>query len=938
MPPLIKSSPSKGRGGLLQITLLLAAVLAVLFCRSFLPGYVHFSNDGPLAMQVADFVQLPAAFTGAWDDLNWIGINSSTFPFSITAVIKMVFGPVGFAKFLAPIAILIIGLCAWVFLKRLKLSPLACALGALATSLNSAFLGTACWGVAGQLIGFGMDYLALAMVVSNSATTPRWLRWLRLVLAGFAVGVGVVEGADNGAIFSLFVAAYVFYQSLIEEGTVVKNIGRGIGRVVVIAVFAGFMATQNIVGLVGTAIQGIAGTEQTAEAKAKNWDFATQWSMPKIETLGLFVPGLFGYRMDTPKDMPEFLKDSYKGGNYWGAVGRDPAWDRYFAGGKQGPPPNPEQQFIRFNGGGCYAGVFVVLVALWTIAQSFRKKDSVFSLTQRRLIWFWAAAMLIALLLAFGRFAPFYGFFYMLPYSSVIRNPTKFLSVFTWALIVVFSYGIHALNRRYMETTTGSTLSPFDMLKSWWAKAQNFDRKWIIGCLAAIGISLVGWVVYAMSKTQLAAYLQTVQFPEDYAQQIAAFSVRQAGWFILILVMVTAVLAFIFSGAFGGRRSKMGGLLLGFVLVADLGRADLPYIVHWNYEQKYLSNPIIDRLKVKPYEQRAIRSPFPAPPEMSLFADVYRIEWSQQLFTYNNILSLDIIQYPRRPQEYMAYEIALSPRSPSLADLYLISRRWELTSSRYILGPTITRLQLADAAGKPVLRDFGTLDFLNNDLDGGRGRFRVVTPFEIVPKPGITQVTQYEQLTAVEEPKGRYALYEFTGALPHAALYSHWQVSTNDDATLKTLGSPEFLPHQTVLVSSPLPVSPAADATNQNPGEVKFKSYKPADIVFDARAETSAVLMLNDKFDPMWRVLVDGKPAELLRCNYIMRGVFLTPGTHTVEFFFRPSLKPGYVTLSAIGLGILLSGLLIYSERHVVVREQSPELPAEKPSPLTKRR
>ncbi|HEX7469701.1 MAG TPA: hypothetical protein VF437_03050, partial [Verrucomicrobiae bacterium] len=131
---MIKSAPSKGRGGLLQITLLLAAVLAVLFCRSFLPGYVHFSNDGPLAMQVADFLQLPAAFSGAWDDLNWIGINSSTFAFSITALIKMVFGPVGFAKFLAPIAILIIGLCAWVFLKRLKLSPLACALGALATS------------------------------------------------------------------------------------------------------------------------------------------------------------------------------------------------------------------------------------------------------------------------------------------------------------------------------------------------------------------------------------------------------------------------------------------------------------------------------------------------------------------------------------------------------------------------------------------------------------------------------------------------------------------------------------------------------------------------------------------------------------------------------------------------------------------------------------
>jgi hypothetical protein len=931
MPPVIKSVPSKGRGGLLQITLLLAAVLAVLFCKSFLPGYVHFSNDGPLAMQVAEFVHLPEGFAGTWDDLNWLGANGGTFAFSITPLIKLILGPVGFAKFLAPIAILILGLCAWTFLKRLKLSPLACALGAFAAALNSAFLGTACWGVAGQLIGFGMDYLALAMVVSNSASTPRWLRWLRLVLAGFAVGMGVMEGADNGAIFSVFVAAFVFYKSLFEEGTVVKNVARGIGRVVVIAVFAGLIAMQSIVGLVGTAIQGVAGTEQTAAAKAKQWDFATQWSIPKIETLGLFVPGLFGYRMDTPKDMPEFLKDSYKGGNYWGAVGRDLAWDRYFDGGQQGPPPDTRQRVIRSSSGaGLYSGVLVILVALWAMAQSFRKSDSVFSPIQRRLIWFWLAVMVVTLLLSYGRFAPFYQFLYLLPYASVFRNPCKFSAVFLWALIIVFSYGVHGLSRRYMETTTGSTLSPFDMLKSWWAKARGFDRKWIIGCLAAIVASFIGWAIYANYESQLVAYLQVVLFPEDYAQQIAAFSVRQVFWFILFLVLGTGALAFVFSGAFSGRRSKLGGLLLGFVLIADLGRMDLPYIVHWNYEQKYQSNPIIDRLKVKPYEQRVIMSPFPGPPEMGLFADVYRIEWSQQLFTYNNILSLDIIQMPRRSEEYIAYESALSPRSNS--EMYLISRRWELTSSRYVLGPTITRWQTgADAQGKPVFSDFGTLDFLNNGLDRGRGRFRVVTPFEIVPKPGIAQVTQYEQLTAVEEPNGKYALYEFTGALPHAALYSHWQVSTNDDATLKTLSSPEFLPHQTVLVSFPLPVAPALDATNQNPGEVKFKSYKPADIVFEARAEANAVLMLNDKFDPMWRVTVDGKPAELLRCNYIMRGVFLTPGTHTVEFFFRPPLKPGYVTLAAMALGILLSGLMIYSERRVASNEQSQRDATSKP-------
>jgi hypothetical protein len=268
--------------------------------------------------------------------------------------------------------------------------------------------------------------------------------------------------------------------------------------------------------------------------------------------------------------------------------------------------------------------------------------------------------------------------------------------------------------------------------------------------------------------------------------------------------------------------------------------------------------------------------------------------------------------------------------------LYLIPRRWELTSTRYLLGAMVTRLTGMDTNGQLVTQNFRTLDFLDNRLDAGRGRFRVLKQFEIALKPGIANFTKDEDLTVVEDPKGRYALFEFTGALPHASLYSHWQVSTNDEETLKAISSVEFPPHQTVLVATPLPVAPGM--TNQNPGEVKFASYKPAHIVFTARAETNAVLLLNDHYDPMWHVLVDGKPAELLRCNYIMRGVFLTPGTHTVDFRFQPPLGPGYVTLAVMGLGILLSALLIYSERRVVAREQSPEMAGEKSPQPAKRR
>ncbi|HTV76280.1 MAG TPA: hypothetical protein VMD57_04705, partial [Candidatus Baltobacteraceae bacterium] len=210
--------------------------------------------------------------------------------------------------------------------------------------------------------------------------------------------------------------------------------------------------------------------------------------------------------------------------------------------------------------------------------------------------------------------------------------------------------------------------------------------------------------------------------------------------------------------------------------------------------------------------------------------------------------------------------------------------------------------------------------------------------------PGIENPTKLEELTAVLSDNGDYALFEFTGALPRVKLYTDWQVSTNspaaeqwlkmmqqqlpkemgdaiancsptDIATLYTLTDTNFDPQQTVLLSTPLPSAPAPNASNANPGTVEFKSYSPKDIVFDANATAPSVLLLNDKYDPNWSVTVDGKPAQLLRCNFIMRGVYLAPGEHTVEFQFSLPHKPLYVTLAAIVVGIFLCGFLFIAGR-----------------------
>ncbi|MGA2241501.1 MAG: hypothetical protein ABSH11_05630 [Verrucomicrobiota bacterium] len=890
-------------------------------------------------------------------------------------------------------ALFFLGFSAWCFFRQLNFSPTAAALGALAAALNSTFFASACWGVAGQLDAFSMDFLAMALVLSISSATPPLTRWMRLALAGLAVGVNVMEAADIGAIFSLFVAAFVIYLAFAGEMSwtrverivvcIVVNLGfvlllfvilfaghgtnyylRGklmvlllvvpafvwnwaiatrytlanrlahsIARVGVIAVFAGFIATQTVVALVGSQISGIAGTGQDTKTKVQHWDWATQWSVPKIEALGLFIPGLFGYRMDTPKDMMEFLQESYKGGNYWGGVGRDPVIDRFFAGGKEGSPP---PGLMRFTGGGNYAGVLVTLVALWAMTQSLRRQNPAFTVTQRRFIWFWSLILIVSLLLALGRFAPFYKWLYMLPYASTMRNPCKFLAVFSWALVILFAYGIHGLSRRYLEISAANSASPLAQLKNWRMKARGFDRNWTLVCVLAVIGSTLGWLIYAMEKPGLVRYLQKVGFPdEDMAKNIAAFSIGQVGWFIMLFALAVGLCTLVIAGIFAGRRAKLGGILLGTLLVMDLGRANLPYIIHWDYKQKYeigSLNPIVDFLRNKPYEHRVaygLPRPLPTPPQFESFNELYLIEWAQHHFPYYNIQSLDKIQMSRMPADLEAFEGALriGIRQDGSGQWIVdpgtftrVGRLWELTNTRYLLGPA------------------ALLDLLNEQFDPGQRRFRIVQCFTIVLKPGVNEFhQQLEELTVVPKDNGDYALIEFPGALPRVKLYSAWQVSTNDTATLKTLASTNFNPWQTVLVSTPLPGVPAANATDQNSSTVDFKRYvpddpvfrgkknhlwkqcgycyAPKDIMFDAKTTTPSVLLLNDRFDPHWHVWVDGKPAELLRCNFIMRGVFLSPGAHTVEFQFKLPNGSLYVTLVAIAVGIFLCGFLWFASK-----------------------
>ena len=280
--------------GLTAVTLFF--VLAFLFRWSFLPGNVLSANDAPMGF-VKHYFETGLDGWGGWLDHTWVGFAAPGRGLSLTTLYALLCaesggqGAVTFANFYAPVCLWVLGMCAWIFFRQIGGGGAVCLLGALAAALNGAFFTYATWGLPFRALAAGMAFLALAALVSGCGR--RW--WPLGVLAGLALGQGVMEAYDVGAIFSLYIAAYAVFLVLNKEGWSLSALRRGVGVVAIMAVMAGLMAYHSIASVQETQTKGIVNRDLSKEDR---WNFATQWSLPKGETMRIAVPGLYGYRMD----------------------------------------------------------------------------------------------------------------------------------------------------------------------------------------------------------------------------------------------------------------------------------------------------------------------------------------------------------------------------------------------------------------------------------------------------------------------------------------------------------------------------------------------------------------------------------------------------------------------------------------------------------------
>ncbi|MCA1815113.1 MAG: YfhO family protein [Acidobacteria bacterium] len=150
-------------------------------------------------------------------------------------------------------------------------------------------------------------------------------------------------------------------------------------------------------------------------------------------------------------------------------------------------------------------------------------------------------------------------------------------------------------------------------------------------------------------------------------------------------------------------------------------------------------------------------------------------------------------------------------------------------------------------------------------------------------------------------------------ACPRAWLVAGAEAVDGEEALRRIRGEPsldgvarDFDPRRTALVEAGAAELPRLPGGALAPdASARVVAYEANRLTVETDAPTATVLVVGEIFYPGWEARVDGRASPILLTDYLLRGVALPPGAHTVEMRYRaPAARNGAI-ISALTLSLL---------------------------------
>ncbi|MFH5831716.1 YfhO family protein [Halalkalibaculum sp. DA384] len=212
-------------------------------------------------------------------------------------------------------------------------------------------------------------------------------------------------------------------------------------------------------------------------------------------------------------------------------------------------------------------------------------------------------------------------------------------------------------------------------------------------------------------------------------------------------------------------------------------------------------------------------------------------------------------------------------------------------------------------------------DLIDQFLLDESGSMRLPLPMPILNMLNVKYITfpqqlPFDNLTQVYSGNDGF-VYENNTALPKAFFVDSIQtVSTARQAVDAMQPVQQFNPAETAIVEG----NPSTDIQPDTAAAVRVTHYDARSIELTTKRSTPGYLVLSEIYYPEgWELTIDGKPAEIYKTNYVLRGMNVPAGEHTLRMEFNPTsyIWGGRIAWASnlLQWSILLAGLGLWYRR-----------------------
>nr|WP_321406633.1 YfhO family protein [uncultured Carboxylicivirga sp.] len=136
------------------------------------------------------------------------------------------------------------------------------------------------------------------------------------------------------------------------------------------------------------------------------------------------------------------------------------------------------------------------------------------------------------------------------------------------------------------------------------------------------------------------------------------------------------------------------------------------------------------------------------------------------------------------------------------------------------------------------------------------------------------------------------------------------KIVANADEEIAAIGGVNL--HSTAVVDERFADQVKGYSVDSIQGSINLMSYAPNKLIFETNTPQNQIAVFSDVYyDKGWNAYIDGNKVDHFRTNYVLRGLMIPEGSHTVEFKFEPkSFYTGQwlAAISSILILLLIAG------------------------------